>query len=127
MKKNNKKFENFIFHKIKDLKNLKILEFGVQKGYSTKRFLDLINRKGGQLISVDIDDCDVTKNKKWKFIQSRDDNFKLITKNIPKKVDIIFLDSLHEAKHVQKIIYYYYKFLNKNGFFLLMIFVGYLM
>ena len=48
--------------------------------------------------------------------QSRDDNFKLITKNIPKKVDIIFLD-LPEAKHVQKIIYYYYKFLNKNGFF----------
>ena len=118
MKKNNKKFENFIFHKIKNLKNPKILEFGVQKGYSTKRFLDLINKKGGQLISVDINDCSgITKNKKWKFIQSRDDNFKLITKNIPKKVDIIFLDSLHEAKHVQKMIYYYYKFLKKNGFF----------
>ena len=118
MKKNNKKFENFIFNKIQNLKNPKILEFGVQRGYSTKRFLNLINRKGGQLISVDIDDCSgVSKNKKWKFIQSRDDNFKLITKNMPKKVDVIFLDSLHEAKHVKKIIYYYYKYLSKNGFF----------
>ena len=118
MKKNNKKFENFIFNKIQNLKNPKILEFGVQRGYSTKRFLNLINRKGGQLISVDINDCSgVSKNKKWKFIQSRDDNFKLITKNIPKKVDVIFLDSLHEAKHVKKMIYYYYKYLSKNGFF----------
>ena len=57
MKKNNKKFENFIFNKIQNLKNPKILEFGVQRSYSTKRFLNLINRKGGQLISVDIDDC----------------------------------------------------------------------
>ena len=118
MKKNKKKFENFIFNKIQNLKNPKILEFGVQRGYSTKRFLNLINRKGGQLISVDINDCSgVSKNKKWKFIQSRDDNFKLITKNMPKKVDVIFLDSLHEAKHVKKIIYYYYKYLSKNGFF----------
>ena len=36
---------------------------------------------------------------------------------MPKKVDVIFLDSLHEAKHVKKIIYYYYKYLSKNGFF----------
>ena len=118
MKKLNKKFENFIFKKIKDLNNLKILEFGVQRGYSTKRFIDLINKKGGELYSIDIDDCsNISRNKKWTFIQSRDDNFKLIKKKIPKKVDVIFLDSLHEADHVQKMIYYYYKFLNKGGYF----------
>ena len=118
MKKLNKKFENFIFNKIKNLNNPKILEFGVQRGYSTKRFLDLIDNKGGRLYSVDIDDCsNISKNKKWKFIQSRDDNFELIKKNIPKKVDVIFLDSLHEADHVQKMLYYYYKFLNKDGYF----------
>ena len=118
MKKLNKKFENFIFDKIKNLKNPIILEFGVQRGYSTKRFIDLINKKGGELYSVDIDDCsNISRNKKWTFIQSRDDNFKLIKKKIPKKVDVIFLDSLHEAEHVQKMIYYYYKFLNKDGYF----------
>ena len=118
MKKLNKKFENFIFNKIKGLKNPKILEFGVQRGYSTKRFLDLINNRGGRLYSVDIDDCsNISKNSKWKFIRSRDDNFEFIKKNIPKKLDVIFLDSLHEAEHVQKMVYYYYKFLNKNGLF----------
>ena len=118
MKKLNKKFENFIFDKIKNLKNPIILEFGVQRGQSTKRFLDLINRRGGKLYSIDIDDCSkILKNKKWKFIQSRDDNFKFIKKNIPKKVDVIYLDSLHEVNHVEKMIYYYYKILNKEGFF----------
>ena len=118
MKNYNKKFEEFIFKKIVNLKKPNILEFGVQRGYSTKRFLDLIEKKGGKLYSVDIDDCSkISKNKNWKFIQSRDDNFDLIKKNIPKKIDVIFLDSLHEADHVKKIIYYYYKFLSKNGYF----------
>ena len=119
MKKLNRKFEEFIFDKIKNLKNPTILEFGVQRGYSTKRFLDLINKRGGKLYSIDIDDCSkISKNKKWKFIQSRDDNFKFIEKNIPKKVDVIYLDSLHEVNHVEKMIYHYYKILNKEGFFL---------
>ena len=75
-------------------------------------------KKGGKLYSVDIDDCSkISKNKKWKFIQSRDDNFSFIGKNIPKKVDVIFLDSLHEVNHVTKMINHYYKILNKNGFF----------
>ena len=118
MKKLNRKFEEFIFDKIKNLKNPIILEFGVQRGYSTKRFLDLINKRGGKLYSIDIDDCSkISKNKKWKFIQSRDDNFKFIEKNIPKKVDVIYLDSLHEVKHVEKMIYHYYKILNKEGLF----------
>ena len=118
MKKLNRKFEEFIFDKIKNLKNPTILEFGVQRGYSTKRFLDLINKRGGKLYSIDIDDCSkISKNKKWKFIQSRDDNFKFIEKNIPKKVDVIYLDSLHEVKHVEKMIYHYYKILNKEGLF----------
>ena len=38
MKKNNKKFENFIFHKIKDLKNPKILEFEFKKDIQLKDF-----------------------------------------------------------------------------------------
>ncbi len=118
MKKLNRKFEEFIFDKIKNMKNPVILEFGVQRGYSTKRFLDLINKRGGKLYSIDIDDCSkISKNKKWKFIQSRDDNFKFIEKNIPKKVDVIYLDSQHEVNHVEKMIYHYYKILNKKGFF----------
>ena len=32
-------------------------------------------------------------------------------------MDVIFLDSLHEAAHVEKIIYNYFDLLNKDGYF----------
>ena len=43
--------------------------------------------------------------------------FYFIKNKIPEKFDIIFLDTLHEAQHVKKIFYYYYKFLKTDGFF----------
>jgi predicted O-methyltransferase YrrM len=90
---------------------------GVQRGRSTVKFLEICDKNDGYLFSVDIDDCsNVTKNKRWKFIKSRDDNFSLIKTNIPKKLDIIFIDTLHEAKHVKKIIYNYYNLLNVGGY-----------
>ena len=49
------------------------------------------------------------------FIQSRDDNFNLIKSKIPNKIDILFIDSLHEANHVIKIIYGYYDLLKLGG------------
>ena len=70
------------------------------------------------MFSADIDDCsNVSKDRRWTFIKSRDDNFDLIKSKIPKKVDVIFLDSLHEAAHVEKIIYNYFDLLNKDGYF----------
>ena len=36
-----------------------------------------------------------------KFIQSRDDNFEYIKSMIPQKLDVIFIDTIHEAKHVK--------------------------
>ena len=107
---------NYIYKKILNIKNIQILELGVQKGKSTKKFLKLINKNKGKLISVDINDCSkVSKNKKWKFIHSSDDNFKYIDKFIKKNLDVIFIDSLHEPNHVIKIFYHYYKFLKKGG------------
>ena len=38
-------------------------------------------------------------------------------KKLPKKFDIIYLDSLHEANHVEKIFYHYYDFLKVGGHF----------
>ena len=58
-------------------------------------------------------------DKNWQFIHSRDDNFDLIKKLIPKELDIIFLDTLHEAAHVEKIIYNYYDLLKKDGYFVI--------
>jgi len=110
-----KKLEE-IFHKIKNIKNINILELGVHEGISTKMFLQLCDDNQGKLISVDIKDCsNVSNNKRWTFIHSSDDNFDLINSYIKKDLDVIFIDSLHEPNHVKKVFYNYYKKLKIKG------------
>ena len=112
------KLNNSLYPLISKIHKLNILEFGVQKGRSTLKLLDICKKNDGFLFSADIDDCsNVSKDPRWTFIKSRDDNFDLIKSKIPKKVDVIFLDSLHEAAHVEKIIYNYFDLLNKDGYF----------
>ena len=111
------KIDNSLFPLIKDIQNINILELGVQKGRSTLRFLEICNKNNGKLYSVDIDDCsNVSNNFRWKFIKTRDDNFEYIKSLIPKELDVIFIDTLHEAKHVKKLIYNYYNFLKVGGY-----------
>jgi len=110
-----KKLE-LIFHKIKNINNINILELGVHEGISTKMFLQLCDDNQGKLISVDINDCSkVSNNKRWTFIHSSDDNFDLINSYIKKDLDVIFIDSLHEPNHVKKVFYNYYKKLKIKG------------
>ena len=107
---------DYIIQRIKGFKKIQILELGVQNGVSTKRFIDLCDINDGFLTSIDIKDCsNVIKNDRWKFIHSSDDNFEKIDKIIPKAIDFIFIDSLHEPKHVEKVFYHYYGFLKKGG------------
>ena len=112
------KLNNFLYPLISKINKPTILEFGVQKGRSTLKFLDICNDNNGHLFSADIDDCsNVSSDPKWTFIKSRDDNFELIKSIIPKKIDVIFLDSIHEPAHVEKIIYNYFDLLNNGGYF----------
>ena len=114
------KLNNFILPNIKKIKNLNILEFGVDKGISTAFFLNLINNNKGKLTSVDIKNYkDLYSHKNWTFIHSKDDNFKNIEKFTKKKFDIIFLDTEHTAQHIKKIFYYYYPKLKLNGLFII--------
>ena len=53
----------------------------------------------------------------WTFIHSRDDNFELLDNKLPHEIDVIYLDSLHESEHVEKIFFHYYKKLKIGGFF----------
>ena len=110
------KIEKNIFEKIKKFKSPIILELGVQNGTSTKKFIDICNNQNGYLYSVDIEDCSsVSSDKNCTFIKSRDDNFELIKSKIPEKIDILYIDSLHEAKHVSNIIYGYYNMIKVGG------------
>ena len=111
------KLDNFLFKQINQMNEPIILELGVQKGRSTKKFLELCNKNNGQLFSVDLDDCsDLSNEKRWKFFQTRDDNFEFIKSKIPNKIDVLFIDTLHEANHVKKLFYEYYPLLNSNGY-----------
>ncbi len=101
---------------IKNIDKPFILELGVREGVSTKMFLEVCDKNNGNLISVDILDCSkVSSNPRWKFIHSSDDNFELINKLLNQKIDILFIDSLHEPNHVRKVFYNYYNFVKTNG------------
>ena len=107
---------DYIIEKIKNIQKIQILELGVQNGSSTKKFIELCALNDGFLTSIDIDDCSkVIKSDRWKFIHSSDDDFEKIDKIISKSLDFIFIDSLHETNHVEKVFYHYYSFLKKGG------------
>ncbi len=97
-----------------------ILEFGVRHGISTNYFLEICEKKSGCLYSVDVDDYSKNFNSpQWTFIHGRDDNFSLVESHIPKKIDLIYIDSFHDADHVKKIFYHYYNFLKKDGYLII--------
>lgn len=115
-----KKFFDFFYNKIDEINNPQIIEFGVRHGISTSLFLDLCEIKDGFLYSIDVNDYSKKfKSSKWKFIQSRDDNFNLIKKILPLNVDVIFLDTIHKANHVTKILLNYFENLKVGGYFII--------
>ena len=100
--------------------NPTILEFGVERGLSTKKFVDYAEKNSAKVFSVDITDCkEVSSSKNWKFLQSNDLNFDYVLDQfieIKKNgADLIYIDSYHEAEHVQKLISYYFAFLKQDG------------
>ena len=111
------KIDKNLFENIKSINKPNILELGVQKGRSTLKFIEICKKQGGKLFSVDTDDCsNVSRDPVWKFIKTRDDNFEKIKNILPGKIDVLYIDTLHEANHVEKIIYNYYDLINKDGF-----------
>ena len=111
------KLDHSLIPMIRKINKPMILELGVQKGRSTKKFLEICETNKGKLFSVDIDDCsNVSNNKNWEFYQTRDDNFEFIKSKIPKKIDVLFIDSLHEANHVEKLIKNYYSLIKSDGY-----------
>ena len=115
-----RKFINFVLNEIEEINNPNILEFGVsERGMSTELFLNLCEKKNGKLFSIDTN-SNVRKfdTKNWKFINNRDDNFDEIEKIINGQIfDIIYLDTIHKAEHVAKILFHYYDRLKKGGYF----------
>ena len=115
-----KKLENFMLNELALIDKPIILEFGVRKGTSTKEFIKICEKKNGFLYSIDIDDySNILKSDKWKFFQCRDDHFEFLENKIPQKFDLIYMDSFHQANHVEKILYHYYPKLKVSGKFVI--------
>ena len=114
------KLYSFVEQDLKEYRNIQILEFGVDKGISTSFFLNICKKSKGKLISVDTINYEkLFSDINWNFICTRDDNYKKIFKEIKTPLDVIFLDTEHTAKHVEKILYSYFNKLKKDGFFLI--------
>lgn len=101
-----------------------VVELGVDKGQSTKVFLNAIEGKSNaKLISIDIKNCrSAVDAEHWEFVQQDSSDIKslLITKPIIKNgIDLLYVDSLHTAKHVQKEIYNFFEYLNKDAYIFL--------
>ena len=97
-----------------------IVELGVDKGQSTRVFLNAIdNKTNARLISIDIKDCkDAVKSTNWEFVQqdSIDIESLLLKKPIIKDgIDILYIDSLHTQSHVLKEIYGFFEYVKPKG------------
>ena len=111
------KLDKFLMPLISKINNPIILELGVENGRSTKKFLEICNTNNGKLFSVDVKDCsNISNDPRWNFLKTRDDNFKFINSKLPDKIDVLFIDSLHEANHVKKLIYGYYPKIKNEGY-----------
>lgn len=118
----------YFIEKIKKIDNPLILELGVNKGGSTSIFLKYINKHGGKLYSIDINDCkNIIKTEKfknlntdvWNFLKSNDLNIKYILKEFPKikdGIDLLYIDSYHDETHVKNILATWFEYVNKNGY-----------
>lgn len=96
-----------------------VLELGVNKGKSSEKFLNILNKIDGKLFSVDIRDCsDAINSDKWNFFQSNDLDFKKIINKFPvindNGIDLIFIDSYHDPTHVIKLLNNWWVYLNKD-------------
>lgn len=106
--------------KIQKIKNPTILELGVNRGRSTKRFFDYIKLNGGKLFSIDIVDCrKALDEENWNFFQCNDLHIDKILAKYPdleNGIDVLFIDSYHEPNHVRKLLSKWYFYINKDGY-----------
>ena len=109
-------------HKETELKiNPLIVELGVDRGQSTKVFLNAIDgKKNAKLISIDIKNCsNAVDDENWEFVQQDSADIEKLLINKPKiknGIDILYVDSLHDAKHIKKEIYNFFEYLNNDAY-----------
>jgi len=97
-----------------------VLELGVDKGQSTKVFLNgMAGKPSSHLVSVDIRDCSCISNaNNWTFVQKDSADIHGVINSAPilkSGIDILYVDSLHTPEHVRREIYGYFPYLTKGA------------
>ncbi len=96
-----------------------VLECGVNQGWSTGVLAHALETNGGTLVSVDIEDCsNAIQSDCWIFINSDDSDIQHILAQAPilqAGIDLIYINSLHAAKHVVKLISLWYPLVRQGG------------
>ena len=96
-----------------------VLECGVHHGWSTGVLAHACEATGGVLVSLDIEDCsDVIESEVWTFIQTDDRALETVLARAPilrQGIDLIYIDSLHDPRHVAHLIECYYPLVKQGG------------
>jgi Methyltransferase domain len=83
-----------------------VLELGVRGGVSTSALLAGVEQRGGEVWSVDVDPSSSTAyaaHPLWHFVCSDSrDPAPLAVAGLPSKIDVLFVDTLHEYEHVRE-------------------------
>ena len=91
----------------------------MDKGWSTGVLAHAVERNGGSLISLDIRDCsDAIEADCWTFLQIDDTKQERILREAPilkQGIDLIFIDSLHAARHVTRLLELWYPLVRQGG------------
>ncbi len=80
-----------------------VVELGTRGGASTQALLVGLERRGGKLLSVDIDDCSAVAagHPLWAFLQgSSTDERTVETAAEWRPIDLLFVDTLHDVEQV---------------------------
>ncbi len=108
-----------LYNSARNYPNGKFLELGTDRGQATRMLLKACQEIKGKLVSVDIRDCSqILKDQNWQFVQANSVDKNIIFNNAPilsKGIDLIYVDSLHTAAHVEKEVYTYFEYLNQGG------------
>jgi cephalosporin hydroxylase len=79
-----------------------VLEIGTRFGASTAALLYGVDRKGGHLWSVDVEDCSgLFENDRWTFIKGSSLDVAYVKSVIPDQLDLVFIDGDHSYEGVK--------------------------
>lgn len=93
-----------------------ILEIGVRGGASTAAFLLGLEKHGGCLYSVDIEDCRVfTPREDWKFLKASSRDHKAVLDFVPDAIDVLFIDGDHSREGFVNDLHTYSKLVRPGG------------